>query len=282
MAIKGHQMKLTREVAICGCIAAMVFFSWLTPLERLAHQQIDAGLTRALASFASARALNAVISVIQGTELAFQPAGIGVTTSVGQILHPVNNVIEQFAHLMLIASVAFGVEKVLISIGAHWLISLTLTAIAAGWCYLYLRHSAVPTALTKVLLILLMIRFAMPVAVIGADMMFHQFMADDYQASQTAIDGTTGQLSQLQSAVTNSSGDQGAWDKFKEWATRQTDIKSRLVNLMQAAEHSTERAIKLMVIFVLQTLLLPIFMLWALWSVTKGTFATLPSVARLH
>ena len=40
--------------------------------------QVDAGLKRALATYAAARALNAVISVAQGTEVALEPGGVGV------------------------------------------------------------------------------------------------------------------------------------------------------------------------------------------------------------
>ncbi|MCB1944024.1 MAG: hypothetical protein KDI53_18575, partial [Candidatus Accumulibacter sp.] len=85
-------------------------------------------MKRALVSFATARALNAVISVAQGTEVSMQPAGMGVVLTPGQLLDPVNDLVEQFSHLMLAASVAFGVQKVLISIGAYWVISLLLTA----------------------------------------------------------------------------------------------------------------------------------------------------------
>jgi hypothetical protein len=35
---------------------------------------------------------------------------------------------------------------------------------------------------------------------------------------------------------------------------------------------STRSSMLLMVIFLLQTLLLPVFMLWILWEVAKGTF----------
>ena len=92
-------------------------------------QQVDAGLKRALVSFATAWALNGVISVAQGTEIALQPAGVGVTLAPGQLLDPVNNLVEQFAQLMLIASVALGVEKILIGIGSDWTMSLALTIV---------------------------------------------------------------------------------------------------------------------------------------------------------
>lgn len=45
----------------------------------------------------------------QGTEVAVEPAGVGVIFTPGQILDPVNDLLEQFSNLMLAASVAFGI-----------------------------------------------------------------------------------------------------------------------------------------------------------------------------
>lgn len=133
-----------KRIIMALVVATMVACSWLAPLESAANRQVDAGLKRALLSFATPRALNAVISVAQDAEIAIQPAGVGVILAPGQLLDPVNDLVEQFAHLMLVASVALGIEKVLISIGAHWLISLSLTAAALGWGYFYFRTPASP------------------------------------------------------------------------------------------------------------------------------------------
>ena len=113
-------------------VAVMVACSWSGPLDSTANEQVDAGLRRALSSFAVARALNAAISFVEGTEVAIQPIGIGLKLSVGQVLRPLNDMVEQCAHLMLVASIAFGIEKILITIGAHQMISVMLTVVAIG------------------------------------------------------------------------------------------------------------------------------------------------------
>ena len=53
-------------------------------------------LKRALATFAVARTLNGVISVAQGTEIALEPGGVGVMLTPGQILDPINDLVERF------------------------------------------------------------------------------------------------------------------------------------------------------------------------------------------
>ena len=261
-----------KRIVMALVVAIMVACSWLAALESAANRQVDAGLKRALLSFATARALNAVISVAQDTEIAIQPAGVGVILAPGQLLDPVNDLVEQFAHLMLVASVAFGIEKVLISIGAHWLISLSLTATAMGWGYFYLRTPASPLWLKRTLIVLLMTRFAIPLVIIGSDMLFQKFMAADYQASQQVIEGTSSHINSLTPPAGRE--DQAMLDKIRAWVSTNADIQSRLDNLKQVAEQATERIIKLIAIFLLQTLLLPTFLLWALWRTIKSRMVT--------
>ena len=75
-------------------VSATVLLSALTPVDRLAETQYQELFQRALITFALARTLNGVISAVQGTELALQPAGVGVTLTPGQVLDPVNDLVE--------------------------------------------------------------------------------------------------------------------------------------------------------------------------------------------
>lgn len=275
--MNSNKSQFTKRIALSLIVALTVACAWLAPLESTANRYVDAGLKRALISFATARALDAVISAAQGTELAIQPAGVGVVFSPGQVLDPVNDLVEQFADLMLTASVAFGAEKVLIGIGAHWLISVMLSLSALVWAAVYLRQHSAPACLSRLLVLLLMARFAMPVAIIGSDMLFQQFMHDDYQASQQGIESVSGQIDKLDAPVATAP-EPGLLERFKGWAAQPTDLKTRYENLKHAAEQATERIIKLMVIFLLQTLVFPVAVLWILWGMVRRIFeAPLPA-----
>lgn len=253
-------------------VAIAVVFAWLAPLDSAANQQVDTGLKRALISFASARGLNAVISVVQGTEVAVEPAGVGVVFTPGQVLDPVNDLVEQFSNLMLIASVSFGVQKVVLGIGAYWLVSLLLSLAALGWALFYLRMKSAPGWLTRILVVLLMVRFAVPVVVIGTETLFQKFMAADYSASQQVIDTTSDQLVKLNPPTAAATEGQGVLGKIKGWWSQNSDVKLRFEGLKQAAEHATENIIKLIVIFLLQTLVIPLLLLWVLYGVTRRVF----------
>jgi hypothetical protein len=263
-------MPRIRRYALALFMLAAVACAWLAPLDAPAAGQVDAGLKRALISFASARALNAVISVAQGTELSVQPLGVGVTLTPGQMLDPVNDLIEKFSTLMLAASVAFGVQKALIAMGGWWAVSLALSAVALGWAWLYVRQRAVPVWLSRALVIMLMLRFAIPVVTLGSDLLWQKFLAPDYQASQQGIDSTSTQAAKLAPPPVAQS--QGMLDRMKGWLAENADVKARFEELKQAAEQATEHIIRLIVVFLLQTLVIPLLLLWALYALARGVF----------
>lgn len=270
--MRAPTLQNARRIFLALCVAAIVACSWFAPLDSAAIQQVDAGLKRALVSFAAARTLNAVISVAQGTEVSVQPLGFGVNFTPGQLLDPVNDLVEQFANLMLAASVAFGVQRALIAIGSYWPISLALTVAALGWAWLRFRQRRPPAWLSRTLIILLMLRFAVPVVTIGADFLFQRFLAADYETSQRTIDTASGQAARASPPMPIVAADQGLLDKLKGWWSKDVDLKTRYENLKNAAEQAIEHMIKLIVIFLLQTLVIPLLLFWALYAAARSAF----------
>ena len=117
-----------------------------------------------------------------------------------------------------------------------------------------------------------MIRFAVPAVTIGADGLFRAFMVADYQSSQQVIDTASGNLAKLEPPDAVPGESRGMLDKFKGWWPQSGDVKARFEHLKRVAEQAVEHIIKLMVIFLLQTLLLPLLLLWILYSVARRTF----------
>lgn len=224
--------------------------AWLKPVDELAATHAEAGLKRAAASFATARLLNGVISVLQGTEVSGGVVGV-VTIAPGEVLDPVNDLIEQFSTLMLAASVAFGAQILLIQIGASWLMSAALTVAAGAWAWLHLQGRRPPGLLTRVLVALLLVRFIVPVAGLSSELAFRAFMADDYERSQQGIERSASALGVLEPMDGKA--------KARWW-----DVPERLDELRKAAERIVDDTIRIIVVFLLQTLVLPLLVVWIL------------------
>lgn len=264
-------MRQARQVILLLSAVAVVAAAWLAPLDMPATERVDAGLKRSLVSFASARALNAVISVVQGTEVSAQPMGFGIVLTPGQVLDPVNDLVESFSNAMLAASVAFGVQKVLIGVGGYWPVSALLTVFVVFWAGLRLLGQAPSPWLARLLFVLLLVRFAIPAVTLGTDFLFEKFLAAEYAANQQAIELASGQIEQSEPPVPLA--DAGVLDRMKNWFAEQNlDAGARLEALKETAEKITERVINLIVIFLLQTLIIPLLLLWALYAAAKAAF----------
>ena len=251
---------------------ALLTLAWSGPLDRLAEEQSQAGLKRALATFAAARALNGVISVAQGTEVALEPAGVGVTFAPGQILDPVNDLIEQFSTLMLTASVSFGLQSAMVAIGGHWLVSLLLSlALVIALAWRQLRGVAAPTAIRRIVLLLLLVRFAVPVSALGSDAAFRWFLAERYERSQAALTLSSAEVVEL--ATPETSAPCSVAECVRRWWSETSDafdVDKRLAALKDAATRVTEHVVELIVVFLLQTLIVPTLLLWGLWRAALG------------
>jgi len=256
-------------------------------LNITAKEHIDAGLQRSLVSFATARALNAAISAAQGTEAAFQPMGVGITLTPGQVLDPINDLVETFSDLMLLASVAFGVHKVLLAIGSEVVVAGLVTAVGLLWLALRLTRDTVPPILSNLLLILLLIRFAVPAMVITSDVLFDHFLVDTYKGSQQLLDDSSNELPAVEPDST----------EFTDHPTQNKQENSLLSfldglelsaftmpgNPVQAIKRkmteSVSHIIDVIVVFILHVLVIPVLALWMFYRsmhklVEAGNFSS--------
>jgi len=240
--------KIERTLLLAVLIAGLSC-AWLGPLDNSATTVIDSGLKRALASFASARAMNSVLSVIQSTGVSAAPMGVGISLTFGQVVQPINQLVGQFAELMLAASVAFGVMKFLIIMGCYKGVSVVLTLVALWWGWLRWQGKAVPSWLSKVLIVFVLIRFAVPVVSVGSDMVFNELLKNKYATAQHGI------------TIDESWLDNNA----REWIKAPTEVPGRVKAFKQAVEGWVEYMVDLIVLFLLQTLVVPLLFFWILY-----------------
>lgn len=254
-----------RTLLVLAALGLAVACAWLGPLDASATRQVEAGLKRALVSFASARALNAVISVVQGTEISVQPAGFGPTFTPGQALDPINDLVEQFATLMLFASVSFGVQLLLVKVGAWWGVSLLLTLAAATYAWHAWRPLPAGRWIAPALAVLLLARFAVPLSVAGSEAAFQLVLAERYRADQERIELSLSRLTTLSTPAIEPQPGEGLAERFRRWLAQGSDVAKdlpgRLDELRKLAAGMVEHVVMLIAVFVVQTVLLPLLFL---------------------
>ncbi len=92
------------------------------------------------------------------------------------------------------------------------------------------------------------------------------------------IELSASQIGKL-SATPEPAVDEGVTGKVKRWWSQNTDIKQGFEELKEVAGRATEYMIKLMVVFVVQTIVLPLLLLCALLKL-RGMLAVLPGRKR--
>lgn len=255
----------------------------LTPImDERATIEYDKLFQRAIVTFALARTINGVISVVQGTEIALQPAGVGVTLTPGEILDPVNDLVERFSWVMMGATVSLGIQSVLLDVSVWWPIQV-LVAILAAWVLIRIWYPGQSSVVSKellkrLLLMLLFIRFAVPLMLIANDFVYQQFLETRYEQSAEIIDSAGQELKQIsveaeQQAI--EAEDSGLFDSLaKAWnkTVETMDMTGKLERMQQRAGEVVEHLIQLSVIFILQTGLLPVTFLWVFLQVFRRLF----------
>jgi hypothetical protein len=227
----------------------------------------DEAFRNALVTFAVSRTLNGVISVAQGTELALEPGGVGVILTLGQVLDPINDLVERFSTVMLVATSSIGLQSVLLRITAWWGLTLALI-LASGFALLALWRPklGVTQVAIRILLIAVFLRFAVPALVIVTTLVFNQFLAEDQVAATAALESTRDQIEEInEQANVPEIEDQSFIDQLNSAFDRSLEsvnLSQQLDRLSERVSNSVEQIIDLIVIFVLQTILLPIGFLW--------------------
>ncbi len=258
-------MKIINLWLIIVSLAIASLLAGSKALDYHGEQYTDEALKRSLVAFAVARGLNGLISVAQEAEIAMQPAGVGLTLSPGEILDPINDLIERFSVVMLVTASAIGVQKLLLTMGAWSFFNIFIIAFwifAAG--YLLLKHHKKKTAHSFVLkfaLFLVLVRFAAPLMALGSEALYQGFLADDYQVASAGLEQTENQIRQNTPEEELAQEELGTLEKTKRWftdAAEQFDVKKQIAAYQAAADQASQSVIKLITIFIVQIILFPL------------------------
>ena len=257
-------------------LAIVAIGGWL---DDKGKEYADVTFNRALVAFGIAKGLNGVISVAQGTEVALEPAGIGVNFTPGQILDPINDLIEQFSWVMLASTASIGVQKILLAISVWpWFtgfVILLLSLVVISYWYVPLEKSHWRPLLVKAMLVFVFLRFSVPIIAIGSEVIYAQFLSSQYIESTQELNNTTDKISSINTIEEKNiviSNDKTMWQSAKEWygtAAAAMNISQRIEQYKTASADATRHAINLIVVFIFQTILFPLAFLTVIYQLLK-------------
>lgn len=270
---------LTGRHYIAIAAVVIVILSWLGVLDSISDDYLNSSLVQATAAFASARALNAVISMLQGTEVSL----LVLSLSVGDLLDPLDDLIEQYSTLMKYAIASLLMQKLLLLITSSTIFKVFLTLsgiLAAGTAAL--GKEKLFSFWFRLFVFVAFIRFALVIVVglngaVGSLFINDQIDADvdHLQATAEVIEKTSSDNAMNTEVSDQLQGKSSSWfdGVVDSVGLAATSVKEKYTGRIDRAVQSMTEAVSnmlnLMAAFLLKTMILPLVFLYMMIMLTK-------------
>ena len=276
--------KAVNEAGVVKLLLATLFiltiiFSLNQALDISSKQYIDKAFNRALITFGIAKTLNGVISVAQGTEVAIQPAGIGINLTPGQILDPVNDLVERFSWIMLASTTSLGIQKVFLTMSVWPAFNNTLISfISLSLILLFIKtkkYAQLRILILRLSLLLIILRFAVPITGLANESIYQVFLENEYIESTQLLETTALQIDKINEHVQSHKPDikkKSVWERAKAFyssTTEMLNMNKKIEKYKQAANKTTRHIVNLIVVFLFQTLIIPLGFIFIIYALFK-------------
>ena len=228
----------------------------------------------ALIVFGTARVINGVVSVLQEAEVGAK-LGVGVSMQPGQILDPLNDLIERFSLVMLTSATVVYSQMFLLdlfsSVTYQWVLSAFILFYALFIVFAYPAPGRFQRVFTQLLMLLVLLRFFIPVTGYASHA-FHRSFESVQADTQQAVDAAKQDLEKLRGQ-----DDDDSWFVSKVYKSAQdlfgyaNNVYGQFGNeIGGTADSMAQGVIKLIALFVLKTIVIPLFSLWLLYWLTRS------------
>ena len=274
-----YQKAGSKKLALSLLFLLAIIFNLNQTFDTTSKQFIDKAFNRALITFGIAKTLNGVISVAQGTEIAIQPAGIGINLTPGQILDPVNDLVERFSWIMLASTTSLGIQKIFLSMSIwpnfsyFFIFTLILGLILLFTKTRHYLHMRI--FVLRVSLLFIVLRFAVPFSGLANEFIYQVFLENEYIASTERLESTAFEIGQLNENEQHSQPDirkKSVWESAKAFynsTSAMLDINKKIEKYKQAATETTHHIVNLIVVFLFQTIIIPLVFIFIIYTLFK-------------
>ncbi|MGY2575481.1 hypothetical protein [Vibrio sp. C8] len=243
-------------------------------LERtLVWNYQEDSITGAFTIYGIARALNAAISMLQGTDISV----VVVSVSIGELLDPINDLIERFSWIVMMAIASLGIQKVLLSVVVSKAANLLIGAVVAGYlaALWYKPFAKYRNVSFKAICILFFIRFSLSMVFICNYALDVYYFSDQKNTAQAALVETQTVIEDnaVLAAENNAHESDSFLDKvkktFSETKEGFSSVQNKVSDITGSVESSISSLLDLIVFYILQTVLLPIAFLFVFYKALR-------------
>ena len=275
----------------------IIGLSFLIDIDAKGEKVVDDSLENAVKVFAVAKGLNAAISLAQGTEIT--PAG-QITITVGEVLDPINDMVEQFSWIMLASITSLGLQKILLNFVTGDVFTFLVIAsiiILNIWMFSrFNQDSKLRNVFFKITIVLVFLRFSIPLMALLNTYVYDTYVKPDYniEKSQILIEKSTEDINSITNKTivekenvippTTRTKDivSSFVDRTKElYNSTVTTIsnafdldyyKNKIDQYKNATEKTSDDIINLIIAFTFKTMFFPLVFLFLLYQLLRSVF----------
>ncbi len=279
-----------RNLSVFGLLicALLSFTPWL---DSYADAAIGSALSSTLKLFASVRGVDAIVSAAEGTELSIAPVGVGVTFAPGELIEPIDDLVERLGDVLLWVLTLLGVEKLslgLLGSGSVRLLSGTIF-LAASAFIIWWPAQRLPARVRTLLVMLILIRIGLPLTAISSEALAQHVVYARTASAESALVSVAQQIEQDQveqnalveapAPPTINNVEQNLLEKLNtavddlgsamnEMRNR-LDLQASMEQLSQRMEETVNHVVDLLALVTLRALLFPALFLFSGWLLLR-------------
>ncbi len=267
-------------------IAVLLFFSAgvrLPILDSKTDAYFSEAITSAGVAYATCRVINASVSVVKGSSLNLEPAGIGVTLAVGQALDPIDDMTERVSDVLVTAITSLGVQKLAFEIGvsiAPQLLAVFLLIFSILIMFEPERIAPLRKTLMRLMFFVLIARFALPISAMANNYLQDHFFSEKISSANHELALGASELDKLlQFSLPKVDGVLGTIKNNAAFIQQKSvEFKDAIVATVSNAGNIIENLLKLAFlyvgIFLIQVIALPMLIFWLLIKFANSLFDT--------
>ena len=281
------KLKNTAKKSLIGIVLSIVlFFSsgiQIPVLDSTADTYFKDSITKAGISYGVCRVINATVSVIKESSLELEPAGIGLSLAIGQIVDPINDMVERLSNVLVMSITSLGVQELAYEISLT-LVPLILAVILFMLSLLMWFKNERLLKLQRILLSVLIIasiaRFCLPLSSMANEFLQKTFFEDKIIEANEKLTNSTANLDTLKDVqLPRYDGLIGTIENSASYLKEKsihfkTAIKTTIENKGIIVENLLNLTFLYFGIFMIQVLILPLLIFWLLMKIVNALFLT--------
>lgn len=185
---------ITRRYGLIIFIALLVVLSITDWVDSSSANYVDQAIGEGVVIYGTARGINAIVSVIQETNLDIYVVELGV----GQVLDPVNDLIERFSSVMTWSIAALAIQKFMLVTVSHGIFQIALAGVGiVAVILIFLRLQLAALFAVRVFFVMVFLRLSLGLVVIANMWVDQAFLIGEESAEYKRMQVAQGQFEEV-------------------------------------------------------------------------------------